>query len=172
LLLSLTFIVCSYSLDPSIRVTYHPRERKALRSGFLSKTTIEAFTQRITLLNTKSIAIDNLKVTDAIPVSEDERIEVKLTDPPLACASTGNTSSVSSLLGPITNETQKLLKVGENLVAQWDGVDEKDFDLGALGKNGKLNWLVSLPPQKSVTLSLKYEVGFAGGLVMEGLGDD
>jgi hypothetical protein len=154
-------------------VTYHPRERKALRSRLLSKITTEAITQRITLLNSKSITIDNLVVTDAIPVSEDERIEVKLINPPLVRPSVGNTSSVSTFLGPTANEKkQKPVRVGENIIAQWDGVDEKDFDEDLLGKNGQLNWLVSLPPQKSLTLSLQYEVGFARDLVVEGLGND
>lgn len=160
----------SRSLDPSVRVTYHLRERQAAQSGFLSKTSTETFTQRITLLNTKSIAVDNLKVTDIIPISEDERIEVKLINPPLVYVPMGNTSSVSSLLGPATSEKQKPLRVKENIVAQWERVDEKDFE-GALGRNGKINWLVSLPPQKPVTLLLQFEVGFAGGLVVEGLAD-
>ena len=109
-------------------------------------------------------------MTDIIPISEDERIEVKLINPPLVYVPVGNTSSVSSLLGPATSEKQKPLRVKENIVAQWERVDEKDFE-GALGRNGKINWLVSLPPQKPVTLLLQFEVGFAGGLVVEGLAD-
>lgn len=130
----------------------------------------ETFTQRITLLNTKSITIDDLKVTDSLPVSEDERIEVRLINPPLMHAPVGNTSSVSSLLGPTTSEKQKPVRIRENIAAQWEGVDEKGFE-GVPGRNGKINWLVSLPPQKPVTLSLQHEVAFAADLVVEGLGD-
>ena len=103
-------------------------------------------------------------------MSEDERIEVKLINPPLVHVPVGNTSSVSSLLGPTTSEKHKPVRVKENVVAQWEGVDEKDFE-GAPGRNGKINWLVSLPPQQPVTLLLQYEVAFAGDLVVEGLGD-
>ena len=102
-------------------------------------------------------------------MSEEERIEVKLMNPPLMYAPLGNTSSVSSLLGPTTSEMEKSVRVRENVVAQWEGVDEKDFE-GVPGRNGKINWLVSLSPQKSVTLPLQYEVAFAADLVVEGLG--
>ncbi|KAF8958010.1 hypothetical protein BDZ97DRAFT_1924037 [Flammula alnicola] len=43
---------CPLGLDPSIRVAYHPREKKAAQSGFYTKTRNESFTQRITLFNT------------------------------------------------------------------------------------------------------------------------
>ncbi|KJA13832.1 hypothetical protein HYPSUDRAFT_97657, partial [Hypholoma sublateritium FD-334 SS-4] len=42
-----------------------------------------SYTQGIDIANTKSPPIANLKVVDIIPVSQDERIEIKLLAPPL-----------------------------------------------------------------------------------------
>jgi len=131
---SLIFNDFLFSQPPPLRLSNHSRKRQAPQSGFLSKTSTETFTQRIILLNTKSIAIDNLKGTDTIPISEDGCFEVKLINPRLVYVPVGNTSSVSSLLGPATSEKQKPVRVKENIVAQWEGVDEKDF-VGALVKS-------------------------------------
>ncbi|KAJ2923207.1 hypothetical protein H1R20_g13887, partial [Candolleomyces eurysporus] len=53
-------------LGPSIRVTYHPLAKKLSQSGFMfmSRTRNYVFSQRITVHNTKSLAIDNLAIVD------------------------------------------------------------------------------------------------------------
>ncbi|KAG6907017.1 hypothetical protein DXG01_010886 [Tephrocybe rancida] len=52
---------CPLGLDPSIRVTYHPRERKVSQAGFVySKSSIYTLTTRITIHNIKSTPIENL----------------------------------------------------------------------------------------------------------------
>ncbi|PPQ89432.1 hypothetical protein CVT25_012811 [Psilocybe cyanescens] len=148
---------CPLGLDTSIRVTYHPREKKLAKSGFYSKSLNQSFTQRITIFNTKSITIQNLKVIDRVPVSEDEKIEVKVLNPALSTTSTNN--------APAKNSVQ----VANNVIAQWDGIEEPGVDSNAIGKDGKLNWIVSIPPQKSVSLVLQFEVNYPENLAIVGL---
>jgi hypothetical protein len=151
-------------LDSSIRVTYHPRELKSSVAGFYQKKSTQSFTQRLTVLNTKYSAIENLRVIEHIPVSEDELIEVKLHNPPLTMPSTGTQSGSSASL---MNKVQE--KGARNVTALWDGVDEEGVDQAALGKDGKFNWLVSIPPQKSVSLVAQFEVNYPEGTAIQGL---
>ncbi|KAF8150427.1 hypothetical protein BJ912DRAFT_1016763 [Pholiota molesta] len=170
---------CSLGLDRSIRVTYHPREKKATQTGFVKKSSSTTYAHRITLANTKSTAIKNLKVIDSIPVSQDERIEIKLLSPSLSppsadalarkdsTAADGDADSHSTKGTKMASSRQKIMRVllpnqssKGNIVAQWDGIDDPDVDQETVGKNGRVRWIVSLAPQESVTLALKYEVSF------------
>ncbi|KAJ2920524.1 hypothetical protein H1R20_g16569, partial [Candolleomyces eurysporus] len=158
---------CPLGLDPSIRVTYHPLAKKLSQSGFMSRTRHYVFSQRITIHNTKSLAIDNLTIVDQIPVSEESSITVKLLSPPLSLPdlpATGTASSNSFLKDTKENKlgvrVPLPIKVSHGVVAQWDGVDDMNSDDGVenLGKDGKLNWVCSLPSQGKITLTLQWEV--------------
>ncbi|RXW13249.1 hypothetical protein EST38_g12604 [Candolleomyces aberdarensis] len=158
---------CPLGLDPSIRVIYHPLAKKLSQSGFMSRTRHYVFSQRITVHNTKSLAIDNLTIVDQIPVSEESSITVKLLSPPLSLpdlSATGTASSNSFLKDTKENKlgvrVPLPVKVSHGVVAQWDGVDDVNSDDGVenLGKDGKLNWVCSSPSQGKITLTLQWEV--------------
>jgi len=140
-------------LDPSVKITYHPREKKVTQGGFYQKSSTYSFTQRITVVNTKSTGINNLKIVDHIPVSQDDRIQVKLINPKLT-EHKGSRAVVEVLNG---------------VKGQWDGADDDKVDETILGKDGKLNWVLTLPPLKSVNLVLQYEVSHQEGIVVDGL---
>ncbi|KAJ4487644.1 hypothetical protein J3R30DRAFT_3430068 [Lentinula aciculospora] len=86
---------CSLGLDSSIKITYHPMSSKITHrtpfTGFTginslstfgtTKTTTTLYSQRITVVNTKRVGIDAMKILDRVPVSEDERIKVKILKP-------------------------------------------------------------------------------------------
>ncbi|KAF9465724.1 hypothetical protein BDZ94DRAFT_1214090 [Collybia nuda] len=148
---------CSLGLDPSIRVTYHPRVINSSKSGFYSKLDTQVMSQTITLFNTKSSAVQNVKVIEQIPVSQDSSITVKLDNPAL----------------PASSEVEKptQVQVSQEVVAQWHGADEPGVDTASLGRNGKLNWVCSVPAQKKINLVLQWEVSAPVGGNIVGLRD-
>lgn len=145
---------CPLGLDPSIRITYHPRVKKVSQSGFYTKTTNYVFSQRITIFNTKSTAISNVKIIDQVPVSEDSLITVKLLSPPLVAPFSDSTLSSSG--GEL--KVPPPVKVSSGVVVQWDGADEPGNDVEGLGKDGKFYWVCAVPSQGKVNLLLQWEV--------------
>ncbi|KAJ8482075.1 hypothetical protein ONZ45_g15080 [Pleurotus djamor] len=145
------------SLDPAVRVTYHPISQKTSTSGLYNKSTVKAFTQRISVANTKPTPIENLKIVDRVPISEDSQINVKLISPTLSSLSASSTGET----GTTKNRASKLLssssKIDEGVVAQWDGASDESVDPSTLGKDGKLNWICNIPPQGKVDVVLKWE---------------
>lgn len=154
-------LTISYSLDPSVRITYHPVQKKLSQTGFYNKSNIHIYTQRLTIHNTKNIPLLNLKLVDQVPISEDSQIEVKLISPALTLVGTGAQSASdprSSGFKQPTSTVPSQITVQPGVLAQWDGADEPDLDLDSLGKEGKFNWLVSVPAQGKVSLALQWEV--------------
>lgn len=165
---------CPLGLDPSIRVTYHPLAKKVSQTGFMTKASNYIFTQRISLHNTKSLAIDNLKIIDQIPISENSVITVKLVSPALELPDT-TTGSLSSSLKSENKLGAKVpspVKVTQGIIAQWEGIDDinSEEDLDSLGKDGKLNWTCSLPAQGKSVLTLQWEVSAPLKTDITGLG--
>ncbi|KAF9492707.1 hypothetical protein BDN71DRAFT_1179279 [Pleurotus eryngii] len=172
---------CSLGIDPSIQVTYHPLIKNASRSGFYTKSSKHSYNQRVTIANTKTQPVGNLKVLDRIPISEDSQIIVKLLNPSLSLPSTSTSLGTISLPSvsedTASNKTKDdaerplmpPVKVSSGVVAQWDGADDSQGDVTALGKDGKLNWLCSIPPQGTVNLSLQWEVLAPASITVGGL---
>ncbi|KAF8999144.1 hypothetical protein BDQ17DRAFT_1361423 [Cyathus striatus] len=139
---------CTLGVDPSIRVVYHPRDKIRSQTGFYSKSNNHTFTQRISLVNTKSCAVANIKVVDHIPVSEESTIAVKLLSPAL--------SQIDPASEKNKVDMSKSVEVGRGIVAQWEQDDDDDID--KLGTDGKLSWVFSIPAQGKVDLMLSWEV--------------
>jgi hypothetical protein len=111
--------------------------------------------------------VDNLKVVDRIPVSEDSQINVKLTLPALPMNSTSGGASLS--LSSITDALTKKVKLAEGVVAQWYGAGEENTNAEYLGKDGKVQWVCSLGSQDQVDLILQWEVSASKEVVVIGL---
>ena len=148
------------SVEPSIGVIYHPRSAEVFQSGMYYKTTNHLFTQRITIYNTKTQPVKNLKIIDQVPVSEDSKITVKLVRPALRLPWEGfSWGSISTANGGKPKELPPLaLNVASGVVAQWHGADEAGVELEALGKDGKLNWVCDVQAQEIIGLVLQWEV--------------
>ncbi|KAF8150953.1 hypothetical protein B0H34DRAFT_665975 [Crassisporium funariophilum] len=140
---------CPLGLDPSIRVTYHPRTKMVSESGFYSKSTTHAFSQRITIHNYKTVDVQGVKVTDHIPVSQDANIIVNLISPALTIP------SPSTSLSKVPNGKTTVpppVEVADGVVAQWNGGVEEG------GKDGRLDWICSIPALTKISLLLHWEV--------------
>ncbi|KIM36583.1 hypothetical protein M413DRAFT_31619 [Hebeloma cylindrosporum] len=155
---------CPLGIDPSIRITYHPRSRKVNRTGFTRKTCSYTFEQRISIFNTKPTSITSLKVLDQLPVSEDSTITVNLTSPPLVLPA-ANKKGVAKVPEPV-----KITEgAGANVNVQWDGAEDSDTDPSLLGKEGKLRWVCEVPAQRTIVLALAWEVVCPYGTDVMGL---
>ncbi|KIM43920.1 hypothetical protein M413DRAFT_25436 [Hebeloma cylindrosporum] len=128
-----------------------PKDEDVVRIRFYNKSRTQSFSQRITVQNTKSIAIEGLKITDHIPVSQDENITVNLISPALVLP----TTSALKLIG---QGTPPKVQVSEGIVAQWNGSDDPNGDLSALGRHGRIDWLCAIPAFGTVNLELQWEV--------------
>ncbi len=156
-----------HSIDSSLRVTYHPQEVNNNTTGFYKKSRTETHTQRISIVNTKSIAIENLKVVDLIPLSQDERIEIKLLNPPLP-STAGQPSGLQRMMSLASSEKDNYskkskgnkIRVSPGVVALWDGTGDPKMDQDVVGKNGRVRWDVSLRPQETANLVMKFEVSY------------
>jgi Domain of unknown function (DUF4139) len=141
--------------------------KKTSQSGFMTKSQVHTFTQRITVHNTKSSSAEKVKIIDQIPVSEDSTIIVKLVSPPLPFAEKlsggagGTTSSAGAMVeNKLGIKVPAPVVVSKGITAQWEGVDEvsSENEVEDLGGEGKLGWLCSIPAQGKVNLTLQWEV--------------
>ncbi|KAJ7754602.1 hypothetical protein B0H16DRAFT_1542928 [Mycena metata] len=131
---------CPLGLDPSIRITYHPVAKKLSQTGFYKKSaTHHVFTQRIAIQNTKSVVVENLKIIDQIPSSQNAQIKVKLVQPALSL-------DEDTVKGA---EVGKTVKVGADIVARWDGGENADR---------RVSWTCAVPAQGKINLSLEWTV--------------
>ncbi|KAF9448148.1 hypothetical protein P691DRAFT_775622 [Macrolepiota fuliginosa MF-IS2] len=179
----------SLGIDPTLRITYHPCVEKSSQSGLITKTATTISTQRITIQNTRLVPISLLKVIDGIPVSKDARITVKLKTPELVLPSPGIAQSIQRTIssgtgtGSITGgsvgsgntppkDDKKVkglpapTKVSDKplILAQWDGADAEDVQVGALGQDGQINWVISdLGSMETVNVTLTWEVSVVEG---------
>jgi len=127
------------------------------QSGFYNKCTTHAFTQTITIHNTKSVGIEKLKITDNIPVSQDANITVNLISPGLTIPLPSTTASKT---------TPSSVTVANGIVAQWSG---SGSDVNALGRDGLLDWVCSIPAHAKNNLLLQWEVSTTQKIAIQGL---
>ncbi|KAJ7038001.1 hypothetical protein C8F04DRAFT_388256 [Mycena alexandri] len=133
---------CPLGLDPSIRISYHPVAKKLSQSGFYKKNAMHVFTQRITIHNTKNVAVEQVKIVDQIPSSRNAQIKVKLVQPALAL-------DEDTVKRAEVRKTDAAVKVGAGIVARWDGGDEADR---------RVSWTCAVPAQGKINLSLEWTV--------------
>ena len=152
---------CALGLDPAIRIVYHPLSKKSAKSGFYTKTSVTSYTQRITIHNTKSRTVADLRIVDQIPVSADEKIVVKLFNPPLPSVQANVGGSIKAGEKSVNNSGVKV-RVAQGVLAQWgDGTEDAtavDEGTTAVGKDGKLSWICEVPSQGKMNVMLQWEV--------------
>ncbi|KDQ32708.1 hypothetical protein PLEOSDRAFT_1110237 [Pleurotus ostreatus PC15] len=159
---------CSLGVDPSIRLTYHPLSKNSSENGFYNKSSSHTYSQHITVHNTKNITIRDLTVIDHIPLSEDSQVTIKLINPALPPPPAAS-SAMSSMKIVKSEKAPAPLKVGENVVAQWDGGDDPQDDVSAIGREGRIAWKCVMTPQSKVNIALVWEVSAPANITITGL---
>ncbi|KIY53413.1 mucoidy inhibitor A, partial [Fistulina hepatica ATCC 64428] len=149
---------CSLGVDPSVRVTYHERQQKAAQTGVISKSRSHSYVQTISVFNTKTSVVENLKIIDQIPVSQDARISVKLLSPALL---------IFEAFGHAQQGSTAAVKVAQGIIARWEYTEDGPKD--TIGLDGKISWNCCLQPQSKVNLQLHYEVSYPEGTQIAGL---
>lgn len=144
----------NFGVDPSVQVAYaKPTVRRATTGMGLTmfgggKENNEVFTRCTTITNTKANTTLDLTLLEQVPVSEDERLKIHITEP-------------------------EGLVVGG--AKQWRGApkddpDAKDNDGGEWGsasavakRGGEVTYMVKINPGKGCKINLEYEVVYPGG---------
>lgn len=73
-------LVCSLGVDPAIRITYKPVKKYNTQTGMLSKYSHTTYEQVIEVKNTTQ-RLANILVKESIPLSNNEKIQVKVAEP-------------------------------------------------------------------------------------------
>ncbi|KAG8951987.1 hypothetical protein FRC04_005320 [Tulasnella sp. 424] len=142
----------SLGVDPAIRITYHPQQKKSKNAtgGLLSsKIDVTAYVQRITIKNTRATAAAPLFIKDQIPVSEDSDLKVLLTEPRLS-------------------KERPEITIASGTKAHWaprdaDREDEDKTANAGTEEDGVIEWICDIPPGKTQELSLAWEVSGPAG---------
>ncbi|EEB90276.1 hypothetical protein MPER_11535 [Moniliophthora perniciosa FA553] len=77
--------------------------------------------------------------------------------------------ALASMTEVVTASAGPANRVTDGVMAQWDGADEPSVDVEALGKNGKINWLCSVPAGEKMDLTLQWEVSMPAKTQVVGL---
>ncbi|KAK2750619.1 hypothetical protein FQN57_002690 [Myotisia sp. PD_48] len=137
-------------VDPGLQVTYaKPKVRRAT-TGFFNKEDCAIFTRVCRINNTKTTAV-KITVFDQIPVSEDERLRIRMIEPK-GVEKEGDVSSISASV--CSNPKQK-----------------KTWGKGtvSIAKEGEVKWVINLAAGTGIKLVLEYEAKIPSGQKMVGL---
>lgn len=115
-------------------------------------------------MNNKALHVENLKIIDQVPVSEDPELTVNLVSPSLGVpgegfdwGAIGGKSGISTASGG-EPKVPPPVSVAPGVVAQWHGADEPGFDVEALGEDGVLEWVCAVPGYGQTELVLLWDV--------------
>ncbi|KDQ13206.1 hypothetical protein BOTBODRAFT_175811 [Botryobasidium botryosum FD-172 SS1] len=143
---------CSLGVDPSIRITYHPRTKKAAKSGLYTKTQTHSYSQRITVFNTRTQPVENVAVLAQVPVSQDAAITVKVSNPALPPPAPDQNQ------GGASGSVPGAVRVSGAVSAAWED-----------SKEGRFKWIAKLAPQEKLMLELEWEVSALATTIIDGL---
>ncbi|TDL17673.1 hypothetical protein BD410DRAFT_794144 [Rickenella mellea] len=142
---------CSLGVDPAVRVTYHPQNKKVRTVGSMltSKTAYSTFEQRISVKNTRLAPIRRLVIKEQVPNSSDSRIKITLLEPKELHGQTG------------------AKQIREGVLAQWvrrHPDDKNEEEPGCEAAQGLIEWVCEVGPAAIVDVTLAWEVTSPAGL--------
>ncbi|OCK82657.1 hypothetical protein K432DRAFT_380269 [Lepidopterella palustris CBS 459.81] len=132
-------------VDPSIHINYpKPSVHRSTQGIMFNKESAQVFTRSIWINNTKSAPIE-LLVIDQVPVSEDERLKIVITQP------RGLSREGDSAKAGVSAKEGSSGSIAVTQSSSWGHAVAK------LKKNGELNWGVKLEKGQGCLLKLDYE---------------
>ncbi|KAG8931697.1 hypothetical protein FRC02_002348 [Tulasnella sp. 418] len=155
----------SLGVDSSVKITYHPVQKKTkLSKGSVlgPKSDVTSFIQNITIKNTRGGKVDKLIVKEPVPISEESTLKVAVIEP--------------KDLG--SAKDRKEVNISREIKARWsfkgDGnIDDEESEnvvgsmrggaLGSVEDEGVLEWICQLDSGRSVDLVLAYDVSSPAG---------
>lgn len=146
-------------IDPSVTVGYARPTVQRSSSGLFTKESSEVFTRVCTITNTKSNAPLDLVMLEQIPVSEDERLRIDITQP------RGLRIGGESVPTGAPNDHQSASGAAQGTAAAARGADGKKWGTATATatKGGYISYNVKLNPAKSCKIVLEYEAAYPGG---------
>ncbi|KAI8056942.1 hypothetical protein BDF22DRAFT_668616 [Syncephalis plumigaleata] len=146
---------CSLGIDPAVRITYPPRSKREQTAGFIiSRQQTIRFHQRIEIKNTRSAGI-TVMVSDQVPVSEEEKLQVRLVEPSASVVTTAskrpatNGSAGHNDKDKGENEEQRLVITGPKAPR----INDKQC----------LEWVLRIESGRTEKLQFSYELAFPIG---------
>ncbi|TVY81731.1 hypothetical protein LSUE1_G005469 [Lachnellula suecica] len=132
------------------------------QTGIFTKEDSNVFTRSVVILNTKHNAQCELTILDQIPVSEDERLRIEITNPRGLKAGGENVNTgVSAFAGaPAAKGVRSSAYGGDGKTA---GDGKWGSAVASVRKGAEVAWNVKLNPGQGVKLLLEYEATFPGG---------
>ncbi|KAI9376205.1 hypothetical protein BJX61DRAFT_491177 [Aspergillus egyptiacus] len=121
----------SLGIDPSILVTYAKPMVRRVTGGFFAKEDAAVFRRSCWVKNTKSIPVDII-VSDQVPVSQDEKLQVNIVEP-------------------------KGLENKDGAQATMEMTEETGHGTATMVKDGEIKWTIRLEPGKDFRVVLEYE---------------
>lgn len=151
---------CSLGIDASVKITYHPQRRLARTdrtaggpwyapSSSAKPTDVKAYLSRITVKNLRKTPLARLVLKDQIPVSEDERIKVKMVNPSaddIGPVMPPDQISVGDKPKPGTGASGEVARnpvwanVKSGVRARWAQKSERDGGTGGSRGDGIVEW--------------------------------
>lgn len=146
-------------IDPAVTIGYSRPTVQRSSSGLFTKESSEVFTRVCTITNTKSNAPLDLVMLEQIPVSEDERLRIEITQP------RGLRIGGESVPAGSPNDLLPTTPSGaQGSAAAARGPDKKWGTATATArKGGEISYAVKLNPGKSCKVVLEYEAAYPGG---------
>ncbi|KUJ16627.1 uncharacterized protein LY89DRAFT_782855 [Mollisia scopiformis] len=152
-------------VDPAININYPKPTVRRSQTGIFSKEDTNVFTRSMTIMNTKHNAAIDLTVLDQIPVSEDERLKIEITNPRgLKAGGEGVRAGQPTTFGPQTLSRGTAKEIRASVQGMETPKDVKwGSAVATAKKGGEIAWNVKLNPGQGVKLMLEYEACFPGG---------
>lgn len=162
-------------VDPAIQIAYPKPTVRRSQSGIFSKEDSNVFTRTIIITNTKHNTAVELTVLDQVPVSEDERLKIEITnprglrvggdkvragtnasDPNMVVAAPKQPAATSAGIAQAARASVYNAASGQEIASKgnWGQAE------ATAKKGGEVAWSVKLMPGCAVKLALEYELTY------------